>query len=157
MQSRPGKFIDASRPFYHSMPVTSALCIAFFTANVGLNFAEIILHSFFPDQMAAWLRVSGEMTALIARYVPAVSNVLFYLSHAPFAIFRERAVLLQNVVAMNWILVAGFGIPLTVTSLMEIFLHRQVFIATRYYDMQHNPTLVGRYLPLAQKNGSSEI
>jgi len=145
------ELIDRSRPFYHSMPVTSVLCIGFFAANVGLNSTEIILHSFFPDQMTVWLGIAGDVTALIAKYVPAVSHVFFDLSHAPFALFRERAAFLQNVVAMNWILVIGFGIPLTMTSLTEIFLHRQIFVATRYYDMQHNPEIVGRYSPLARR------
>lgn len=101
--------------------------------------------------MVAWLGISNGMTAQIAKYVPAVSNVFFYLSHAPFSLFRERAAFLQNVAAMNWILVIGFGMPFTVTMLTEIFLHRRVFVATRYYDMQHNPEIVGRYLPLARK------
>jgi len=144
------KLINPSRPFYHSMPATSVLCFVFFAANVSLNSAEIILHSFFPDQMAAWLGISGEMTALTAKYVPAVSNVFFYLGHAPFALFRERAAFLQNVVAMNWILVSGFGILFTVTMLTEIFVHPRIFVATRYYDMQH-PEIIARYSLLARK------
>lgn len=129
-------FGPAQRPFYPYMPRTMVVLLTCWVAHTVLNFSEVGLDSFFKDKLEAWLTASSSVEEIAAKYIPAVDNVFSSIASTPFA---DRAYLMRNIVAMNWVVFILCLVLCSITFPFEIYRNSAIFIRRMEYTRLYSP------------------